>query len=82
MNERKGSRKQRILAWAAAMGLGKKEATPNDQASEAIASLDGLEVSDSSFDEWAAACARRTVGQTGDVAVYQRLKKKETIDVI
>jgi len=81
MNERNGSRKQRVLAWAAAMGLGKKETPANDQASEPIASLDGLEVSDSSFDEWAAACASRAGAPSGFV-VHQHPKTKEKAGAI
>ncbi|ALT77955.1 hypothetical protein [Paucibacter sp. KCTC 42545] len=76
MNERNGSRKQRVLAWAAAMGLGKNETPASDQASEPIASLDGLEVSDSSFDEWAAVCTSRAATPAAYV-VHQHPKAQE-----
>jgi len=63
------------------MGLGKKETPVNDQASEPIASLDGLEVSDSSFDEWAAACASRA-GTPSAYVVHQHPKAKEEAGAI
>lgn len=81
MNERKGSRKQRVLAWAAAMGLVKKDTPAKDESNEAIASLDGLEVTDSSFDDWAAACAGRASSATPYV-VHRRSKTEEKTEAI